>query len=153
MRIYFFLICILYACGMLYGQVPVQVTKEAALYNVVKSHIQYLEDKNSSFSINEVAQVPFLNTSSDVPGFFISSSSFWVKFIIQNETEDPHLIINLEHATIDRAVLYYKVGASGEFDSTVLTEAQPFRNRKYNYQTYMFDAEINKGEQKTFFLK
>lgn len=153
MRIYCFLICILYTSGILYGQVPVKVTEDGVLYDVVKDHIQYLEDKDSRFSINEVAASPFLNNTSDVPGFFISPSSFWIKFIIRNETDNPHLIINLKHATLDSAVLYYRAGTSDAFDSTGLTEESPFENRKYNYQTYMFDAQVNKGEQKTFFLK
>lgn len=153
MRIYFFLICILFTSGCVFGQVPVQITSEGTIYSVAKDHILYLEDKSGNLSINEVAGAPFLKSSSDVPGFFISSSSFWVKFTIQNETEDPNLVINLEHATMDDAILYYKTGASDQFDSIELTEARPFDNRKYNYQTYMFDARLNKGEQRTFFLK
>lgn len=153
MRIYFFLICVLLTCQGLYGQVPVRITSENDLYSVTQDHIQYLEDKKSTLSVNEVAVAPFLKSPSEVPGFFISSSSFWVKFIIRNETENPHLVINLEHATIDDAVLYYKSATSDSFDSIKLTEAQPFAHRKYNYQTYMFDAQVNKGEQKVFFLK
>lgn len=152
MRIYFLLLCFLYTGG-LFAQTPVQITNEGALYSVVKDHIQYLEDKTGTLSINQAAISPFLKSPSDVPGFFISASSFWVKFIIENSTEDPHLVINLEHATIDDAVLYYKDEASGHFDSIALTEAKPFFNRKYNYQTYMFDAQVKKGEQKTFFIK
>ncbi|MCH5690180.1 hypothetical protein LWM68_41695 [Niabella sp. W65] len=98
-----------------------------------------------------MAVASFLKSPSEVPGFFISSSSFWVKFIIQNETDDPNLVINLEHATIDDAVLYSQSATSGSFDSIKLTETQPFASRKYNYQTYMFDAQVSKGEQKVFF--
>jgi hypothetical protein len=153
MRIYFFLIYFLYAGIGLYAQAPLKISDEGALYGVVKDHIQYLEDKTNTLSINEAAASPFLKSPSDVPGFFVSASSFWVKFIIENNTDDPNLIINLEHATIDDAVLYYKDEASGHFDSMALTEAKPFVNRKYNYQTYMFDAPVKKGEQKTFFIK
>jgi signal transduction histidine kinase len=153
MRIYFFLICILSAGLGLYGQVPVRITSDKALYSITQDHIQYLEDKKSTLSVNEVAVASFLKSPSEVPGFFISSSSFWVKFIIQNETDDPNLVINLEHATIDDAVLYSKSATSGSFDSIKLTETQPFASRKYNYQTYMFDAQVSKGEQKVFFLR
>lgn len=152
-RIYLFLICLFTTSGILYGQEPVRITDEETLFSVVDGHIQYLEDKGSSFTISEVAQMPFITSESDVPGFFISFSSYWVKFVVENNTPNPNLIINLEHATIDRAVLYTQNETTGAFDSTVLTEEKTFKNRKYKYQTYMFDAAVPEGAQKTFFLK
>ncbi len=153
MRIYFFLICILLASLSLPAQTPVKITEENVLYSVAKDHIQYLEDKTGALSVNEAAVAPFFKSPSDVPGFFVSASSFWVKFIVENTTEDPKLVINLEHATLDDAVLYYPSETLDGFDSIALSESRPFANRKYNYQTYMFDAQVKKGEQKTFFLK
>lgn len=153
MRIYFFLIGIVFLNINLRGQEPVRITDLNKIYSVAGNQIQYLEDKTSALNVNDVSAAAFLKSPSEVPGFFISASTFWVKFVIQNDTKDPNFIINLEHATIDDAVLYYRNEASGLFDSLALTESLPFANRKYNYQTYMFNARVLTGEQRTFFLK
>ncbi|MCH5690181.1 hypothetical protein LWM68_41700 [Niabella sp. W65] len=53
MRIYFFLICILSAGLGLYGQVPVRITSDKALYSITQDHIQYLEDKKARYLLTK----------------------------------------------------------------------------------------------------
>ncbi|MBO9618923.1 MAG: GHKL domain-containing protein [Niabella sp.] len=150
-----FLLLVLILCGrtVVNGQVPVVISNADQVVSINKNKIQYLEDKNHSFSIEAVQAMKFQESPSQVPNFFITASAYWVKFIISNRSNATKLLVNLKHPTIDNATLYYKRDSSQLFDSVTISEGKPFQNRLHYYQTYLFDIKINKGETKTFYFK
>ncbi|HEX7755615.1 MAG TPA: 7TM diverse intracellular signaling domain-containing protein [Niabella sp.] len=152
----YFLLFILILCmnSNVNGQAPITITDKGKMHTLKKDEIQLLEDKTHRLSINDVRALPFHKSVSEVPNFFITSSVYWIKFTILNQTDDPRLVINLKHPTIDDATLYFKDSAGAPtFDSVLISEGKPFRDRYYKYQTYLFDANIKQAEERTFFLK
>lgn len=152
----YFLLFILILCmnSNVNGQAPITITDKGKMHTLKKDEIQLLEDKTHRLSINDVRALPFHKSVSEVPNFFITSSVYWIKFTILNQTDDPRLVINLKHPTIDDATLYFKDSAGAStFDSVLISEGKPFRDRYYKYQTYLFDANIKQAEERTFFLK
>src|ERR1700722_17925041 len=67
----------------------------------IGSKVQILEDKNSNLTIDQVLQSKdFKSMGQEVPNLQISSSSFWVKFYVNNVTNERQAL-ELEYPTID----------------------------------------------------
>jgi len=119
----------------------------------IGEHIFLLEDKENSFSIEDVvASDAFAKSEKRVPNMGVSESSFWLKIPIRNVAEETDIILMLEQPFID-VVELYTPNANGSFAAIKMGEYQAFGKRKYNDPNYLFDIEIPIGEERTFYMK
>lgn len=149
-RFSFFLLLLI--SNILYSQKPLDFNDANSILKVNKNAF-YLEDKNSSYSIQDAIKATFSPLQYEVANFSISPSAFWIKFNLKNNTNDSNLIINIEHATLDSVTLFAIDEKTNNIDSFLLTENVAFEKRFYNYQTYMFNVCIPQNGQKMFYVR
>lgn len=115
--------------------------------------IYYLEDKNNTYTIDEVmSSDSFQRSDKDVPNFGITDSYYWIKFTISNNT-DSELFMELAQPIMDEIEFYNSIDSTTNFEIKKAGEIYPFSEREFNFTNYVFNLTINKGETKTYFLK
>src|SRR5687768_2378760 len=66
-----------------------------------------LTDSSNKLNLKAVlSSKKFKAVDSDVPNLGISNFSYWLKFKVQNNTNDPHLILQIPLPTIDYVDFY-----------------------------------------------
>ena len=118
----------------------------------IGNEIELLEDKTSSLSFNEALQShSFVKSNQEIPNLQITSSSFWVKFTVKNETPYP-VVVLLAYPTID-SVAFYSPDATGKYNILQSGEFIPIGQRSYKHQDYVFDLDLKANQAKTYYLK
>ena len=86
------LICTLmsYVCN---GQTTVLINSTKKNIEVGK-HFTFIEDKTNTLNINDVIKSRDFNSqvNSDIPNFGVSKSSFWIKVILKNLTNQKDFL-------------------------------------------------------------
>lgn len=120
----------------------------------ITNQIYYLEDKNSSYSINDVIKKNnFQIINKKVPNFGITTSSIWLKFTIKNNTKNNNLLLNINQPIIDEIEFYTQDSTLKSFNKKIMGEFLKFNHRKYNTPEFIFDLNIPYKSCQTFYLK
>ncbi len=119
----------------------------------VRGSIMVLEDKSSQLTVHDVMlSKDFQSATQSVPNLGISTSSFWLKFDIINNTSAKKLLLELTNPILDE-VDYYSIVSNGKLTSSKMGEIYPFNSRKYKYQHYVFDLNVATGEMATCLIR
>jgi len=134
-------------------QKPIFFSDTPDHYLIGKS-ILLLEDKKNEFELETVLDSShlFKENTIDLISLGLSSSSFWLKFNIQNNTSLPYLILVIDQPSLDFVELYTQ-DANHTFSSLDIGEHKKFRERKYQHPVYLFDLDLAPHESATFYLK
>ena len=74
---------------------------------IIGKQIEIAEDINGSFSVAEVSKnVKFVKSTTQVPNFGLSKSTWWAKFSISNHTPDSLIYLELAYPMIHSMQLY-----------------------------------------------
>ena len=120
----------------------------------IGNSLEIFIDSSSEMNINEVINFnKFKPSESQVPNLGISSSSFWIKFTLRNESENDNLLLEYKQPFIDE-IRYC------EFDSNtkkIILDKKSgdnyiFNSREYDCQNILFKIEIKKGQEKEIYL-
>lgn len=115
--------------------------------------ILILEDKTNQLSVSEVlTSNQFKPSIAPVPSLKVSSSSFWIKFKINNRSDKAELLVELAQPTIDE-VEFYTILPGNKIVVVKVGEYLPFSNRKYQHPNYLFDINIAKNDTGTYLMK
>ncbi|WP_162946619.1 sensor histidine kinase [Chitinophaga barathri] len=109
-------------------------------------------DSTNLLTIDQIRKQQFAPTGQTVPNLQISPFSNWARFFIKNETDLPRLLLEVEYPTIDEITLY-EVLPGGGYRIVSLGQFQPYRNRPYDHQNYIYPLDIPHGETREFYLK
>jgi two-component system, NtrC family, sensor kinase len=119
----------------------------------LNQYIDVLVDSASRLTISEVHRsTQFKPSSYKVPNLGVTKFSYWLRFSIQNNTNEKNLLLQLTYPLMDVADLYY-MNTSGKFTVIKSGEQFPYSKRKYNNQNFIYDIEIEKNTSQTFYLK
>ena len=135
------------------GQRVTNIDDGKKTYLVTHAQIEYLEDSKSQYSFPAVTQMPFLSFNGQVPSFFISHSTFWLRIKVRNNTDIPDLLIALNHPTLDEVVFYAVKEGGGLLDSITISEKEPFRSRINKNQNYLFNMHMARGSEQIIYIK
>jgi len=115
--------------------------------------IEILEDYNNSFSLEQViTSKEFKMMSQEIPNLGISTSAFWLKFEIKNNTNNSNLNLIIEQPNLDEVELY-KLSSDEKHQVTRKGEYEAFHHKNYQHPNYILDIIIPKNESRTFLLK
>lgn len=119
---------------------------------IIGDHVSILEDpgKHLTFQTASVSS-GYIPSKSQVPNLNLSKSDFWLKFSIKNESSENHLLLSLEYPSLDVCEFYYPV--NNKYLVQKFNDTEPFNNRKYKHQNFVFDVYIQKNTTETFYLK
>ncbi|WP_300598896.1 7TM diverse intracellular signaling domain-containing protein [Niabella sp.] len=135
------------------GQQLTSVDDSKKTYLVTHAQIEYLEDQKGQYSFPAVTRLPFQSYKGQVPNFFISHSTFWLRIRVRNNTDFPRLLIALSHPTLDEVVFYAVKGDGTFLDSVMISEKEPFNSRINKNQNYLFNLTMEKGSEQTVYIK
>jgi len=119
----------------------------------ISNKVEILEDTEGKMPIEEIiSSRDFKKSLEAIPNLQISSSTFWIKFEIKNNTKQDDIVLELQYPIIDEVTLY-RLLPTGNYSIEKSGEYVPYYNRKYKYQDYIFDLNIPENETRTFIMK
>jgi signal transduction histidine kinase len=120
--------------------------------SLIGKNIYILKDPGNTLDINQVQAISgFEKSISDVPNLGVSSSTYWIKFSIQNLSTEENLLLEFSQPFTNDVILFSPNGE--KFDVQVSGDNYPFSIRQYQYSNFVFDIKLKFNETKTFFLK
>ena len=119
---------------------------------VIGKNVSILEDPTKHLDFNAARKSSgFVQSLTQVPNLQLSTSVFWLRFTIRNESLDNQLLLSLEYPTLDVCEFYYPV--KGTYNTEKLSDNNLFNKRKYKHQDFLFDVNIPRDSTATFYLK
>ncbi len=135
-----------------FGQVRVVFSKPDTIINISK-YIEYLEDPRHILTIDQVSKsTKFQKSKLEVANLGLTTSNFWVRICIQNETSDSILTFELAEPSLD-LVEFYQTNYSHLYYPTIISQSRKFKDRKYSDPNFLFDVILSKHQFKTFYFK
>ena len=117
---------------------------------VIGTHISILEDPDNKLHLEDVQKSDaFVPSEVPIPNLQLSKSDFWIKFSIKNESDHNKLILALEYPMLN-VCEFYSI-RDGKVQKMSYNE--PFDNRKYKHQNFIFDVDLPKGETASYYLR
>ncbi|MCW3461852.1 sensor histidine kinase [Chitinophaga nivalis] len=136
----------------------VTVTAQPILYNGGKTllqiggNLELYTDKTNTLELAAVKQQPFKLSSQDVPNLQITPYTQWARFSVFNNSQQQHLILEVEYPIIDDITLY-EILPDGSTQSKRLGEFTSYKNRGYDHQNYQFELNIPTGTTREYYMK
>lgn len=91
-------------------------------------------------------------SESDKPNFGYSSSSYWVKFQVENKKDKTvKYFLEMDYPPLDYAHFYYVEGEN--INEIVLGDMIPFKERTIPNRNPIFELKIKANETKMFYMK
>jgi two-component system NtrC family sensor kinase len=119
---------------------------------VIGQNVSILEDTSKGLDFNSARKSSgFVPSLAQVPNLQLSTSVFWLRFTIKNESPEKQLLLSLEYPTLDECEFYYPV--KGIYNKEAISDNNSFEKRKYKHQDFLFDINIPKDSTATFYLK
>jgi signal transduction histidine kinase len=128
------------------------IFKDSSKLMQIGASLDLYRDSTSKLTINEISKQHFTPSGQTVPNLQISAFTHWAKFSITNETDVKQLLLEVEYPTIDEITLYEMIPGGG-YKEVSLGQFQPFRDRPYNHQNYIFPLNIPQGATRDFYFK
>lgn len=151
MRNLIFLCAILLA--FLNGNAQLIISKQVTNNIPVSTGVSYLEDKTGNFSFNEVEKSnEFKPVESDVPNFGISTSTFWLKVQLKNNTKKETYRIIVSQPSLDE-IDFYQYDAKGEIKVVKGGECLPFSAREFFDPSYIYRIRLDTQQVTTVFFR
>ncbi len=148
-----FLILVLFSfLGRSYGQDSISYATPGERLSIgIKS--AYFVDESGVLKADEVINSKqFKAAGQDVQNYPVSSSAYWVKFVVANRTGDNNLVVELEYPTVD-SVEFISVDGQGHKLAQLTGEYIPISKRNYRHQNYIFDLDLKPGELGTYYIR
>jgi len=118
---------------------------------VIGQNVSILEDPSKRLDFNSARKSSgFVQSLTQVPNLQLSTSVFWLRFTIKNESPEKQLLLSLEYPTLDECEFYYS--AKGVYNTESLSDNNSFEKRKYKHQDFLFDISIPKDSTATLVL-
>lgn len=113
----------------------------------------YFEDPLRTMSAADVLELnQFEKSDNEVLNFKVSSSNFWIKVSIQNQSAFENLLLNVAQLRLD-VLEFYHVDGSRILQKEIPTDITSFKERNYEETSFVFDLDIPKGQSQTYLIK
>ncbi len=119
---------------------------------IIGENVSIFEDPSGRLDLNAVRNsFGFVQSLTQVPNLQLSTSVFWLKFTIKNESLEHNLLLSLDYPTLNECQFYYPI--KNTFGVEKLSDNNLFAERKYKHQDFIFDINLPKDSTATFYLK
>lgn len=114
---------------------------------------EWLEDKDGHLLITDVAKRnDFVASKLDVPNFGLTTSAYWLHFILQNNTPDDELLLDVDQPLTDEVDLYVS-NDDGTWHHQAAGDFLPFSQRKYQFSSFLMEVPVKHGAQVHCYLR
>lgn len=151
---YFYLFLLFLSVNSVYAQsvAPVIIYKPDEMRQVT-SGIEILEDVHHSLTIDSVANNKgFKIWETGTPNLAVTSSAYWIRLTVKNETDLSHLVLRLAYPGLD-SVNYYEANDKGIYKTIVTGQSVPFSHREYQSTDYLFSVNVAPHQEGQVYLR
>jgi len=122
------------------------------------THIEILEDPSGELTIEDVSSPEFDSKFTpshvDVPNYGFTDSVYWVRFDLENQTQDTEeWLLEQGFANTHYIDLYTPVPDSGSFTVKQTGVLRPISTRDFFYPRIVFILKILPGSQQTTYMR
>jgi signal transduction histidine kinase len=114
---------------------------------------EILEDTAANMNADEVIMHGRFHAIADpVPNLGISSSAFWMRLDVTNDTKENHVLLDVEHPEIETIDLYILQGGKAKLLSST-GQSRPLYTRSVPQPEFVFSLPIKEGETATVLIR
>lgn len=113
--------------------------------------LQYFEDMSGELIFDSIERQHFIDLEQAVPNLGVSKSTFWIRFLIKNNTGEDGILLTIENPSLDYVALHWR--QNGEATVESFSEDQKFSERKIASPFPTFDLNIENHEGAVFYLE
>lgn len=118
--------------------------------------MEYLVDPSGALTIDDVRGTRYAGSwctpDKDGPGFGFTNDVYWVRVTVENMVPDEYeFYLEQAYALIDNIRLYVSEGNG--FRVTEVGRKKPFRERPFQYRTFIFPLKVRALATETFYLR
>jgi signal transduction histidine kinase len=119
---------------------------------LIGKFLEIAEDPENTFDFPNVPPASrFKSSSDDTPNLGLSKSTYWIRFTVRNESNEPKIFLELAYPMLHSCELYSL--DSGRVEKKAVLENFLFNEREVNHQSIVFKLRVKHGTAKTFYLK
>ncbi|MBL4624075.1 MAG: SpoIIE family protein phosphatase [Flavobacteriales bacterium] len=148
------LIVLLFSCCFAFSAEKVVLIegKEKGFESVAEFASVYV-DKSNTLTIDDVinGQIEFTPIETPNPNFDFTTSSFWIKFSLKNNSHHKEFFIETARPLTNVADLYY-TDSEGEFQLLQNGDDRPFDTRQIKHRKVVFPVELGHSFTTEFYL-
>lgn len=153
LKAYLFTFLCMFFVFSIKAQDTVVVTKGKVERNF-GTRIRLLEDPEHHLNVQSAINSPgYKQLNSAVPNLGISDITYWLKFSVKNESNDPELMLKLPLPTIDYLDFYLVDSHLQVISHEVTGDRVPYSSRKFDNPIYTFRFNLKPTEIYTVLLK
>jgi two-component system NtrC family sensor kinase len=140
LRFFFIAIIITKLSG---AQIMVSDAPDQGLNVNLNNGISFIEDKKGTLSFDEIRKSrDFVRLEKSVPNFGISTSAFWLKLEIKNNTRRETYRLQISQPSLDEIDFYQKT-KNGQFECSKGGERFPFNAREFFDPNYIYRIRLD----------
>lgn len=139
-RLFVLFVISLFFGTTLTAQEAVKINQGEKLTNF-GSNLYLLKDKTHTLTISDIiTRNDFEKLNTNVPNLGVSNNVNWLKFYIQNNTDDPLLTLQIPLPTIDYLDFYQLDSNNNIVNSEFMGDRRPYYSRKFDnpFSTFQF---------------
>lgn len=128
------------------------ISPKQSLKLAENGNIEQLHDPKGTLTLEQVLKASFRPITGQIPNYGITADVIWLRFSVNNRTDENKLKINITYPILDEVDFFYW-GKDGKYNVVQSGDLRPFKERPYNHQNFIFDLDIPSGATKTFLLR
>jgi hypothetical protein len=133
-------------------EVPTYIIKDADQINSLQGFITYYIDTTGQLGIDQIKKKEFQQVGKQYPNLGINDHPVWIHLKLKNESQSSQLMLQLVSSTNVLGKLYIEK-AGGNWDEQQTGNLIPFSERSVKNGLYAFNLNLQKGDQKDYYLK
>ncbi len=136
------------------GQNPIVLTDEN-LGESFTNYAELLEDKEHKLSIKDILSnktLPFTPCQNKIEQIDFTSSTYWMKFSVQNQTQYNRFVTNISRTFIDE-VIFYEVEGDSVLKKHIAGDAFTLKERTTKTVENLFYFLLQPNQKKDFVVK
>ncbi|MEO6685459.1 MAG: 7TM diverse intracellular signaling domain-containing protein, partial [Dyadobacter sp.] len=119
---------------------------------LIGKFLEIAEDSKNDYKFpNFPASANFVKSTNETPNLGLSKSTYWIRFTVKNESEEPKIFLELAYPMLHSCELFSL--DSGQIEKKSILENSLFSEREVNHQSIVFKLFVKRGTSKTFYLK
>ena len=108
----------------------------------LSNRLEIYRDTTQKLGIDDVIRQDFETVQSDTPNMGFSQDAYWIRFQVQNQTDQEiERLLELAHPNIDQ-VWFYREQPGHQFSETKTGRQVAFAQRDLAHRNYVFPLKI-----------
>ncbi|PJZ26777.1 guanylate cyclase [Leptospira hartskeerlii] len=145
----------LFASSSLFAVDKIRVSKDIERLPLGKS-VYYLEDPERKLTFEDIskpdAEPKFIKSDKDSLDFGQLNYNYWFRLTFENDTpESVSKLVEINYSNID-IVQFYKPNSDGTYSKEESGMLFPFSARSFKNRNFVYQIELQPGQQKTYYL-